>query len=242
MTGSCEDYRDDLAAAACGALPGEEEKALERHLEVCATCRSDLERLHRALAPLADYHVEPPERLVELTQRHVARQMTMRLPRPGRLSRPRVVRLVAAAAVLMGFTGAFLLPALRRTARERPSGGMETTAQLQGLFAAINDYAQANGGWLPPAEGWLEALKPFLGPDGRSIEQERSSDYIFLQGLRNWFLGLRPDDVLVLVRPRRPDAPYGVLTRTGSVETVSETEALLLLRSAGRRPGREGER
>ena len=98
MSGACERYRDDLVAEACGALPASESRSLARHVAACPACRRDLDRLRAALAPLAAYDPEPPPRLVELTQRHVARQMTMRLPRPGRLSRPRVLRLAMAAA------------------------------------------------------------------------------------------------------------------------------------------------
>jgi len=235
MSGACETYRDDLVAEACGALPAGESRSLARHVAACPACRRDLDRLRAALAPLAAYDPEPPPRLVEVTQRHVARQMTMRLPRPGRLSRPRVIRLAMAAAVLLGLVTVVVVPALRQApSGERPE---RTTAQLQGMYQAIFGYAQENSGWLPSAEGWDEAVRPYLvvgearePADGRPW----SENYIFVQALRNWFGGLGPSDVLVVARRKGPDDRFQALTRAGDVTRLTETSASRWLHTGDR--------
>jgi len=228
MTRACETYREDLAAEACGALPAEESHALARHLAECVTCRKDLDRLRAALTALDAYEVEVPPRLVEHTQRHVARQMPMRLPRPGHLSRPRVLRLAMAAAVMLGFVTAFVIvPALRQAPwtveRER------TLAQLHGLYLAMDGYARAYEGWLPAAENWSEAVRPYLAStsDARPIVnyEALSDEYLFVQSLKNLFGGLGPGDVLFVARHKGPDNQFEAVTCAGRVELLSETRA-----------------
>jgi anti-sigma-K factor RskA len=48
-----EQFADDLALYALGALSGDERQALERHLEGCSACRQEIERLRGDLALLA---------------------------------------------------------------------------------------------------------------------------------------------------------------------------------------------
>ena len=48
-----EQFADDLALLAAGALQGDERVALEKHLEGCAACRRELERLRGDMALLA---------------------------------------------------------------------------------------------------------------------------------------------------------------------------------------------
>jgi anti-sigma-K factor RskA len=48
-----EQFADDLALLALGALPGDERVALERHMEECSSCRRELERLRGDMALLA---------------------------------------------------------------------------------------------------------------------------------------------------------------------------------------------
>lgn len=60
-----EAVRDELAAYALGALEPEEERALERHLEGCESCRSRLRWLSPAIdvLPASVEQLEPPRRL-----------------------------------------------------------------------------------------------------------------------------------------------------------------------------------
>jgi Putative zinc-finger len=55
-TESCREWRESLGAHALGQLPGEEQAALEAHLEGCPECRAELESLAGValLLPLAD--------------------------------------------------------------------------------------------------------------------------------------------------------------------------------------------
>jgi anti-sigma-K factor RskA len=48
-----EQFADDLSLYAFGALPGEERRAVEKHLEECSACRQELEKLQGDLALLA---------------------------------------------------------------------------------------------------------------------------------------------------------------------------------------------
>jgi anti-sigma-K factor RskA len=48
-----EQFADDLALLALGALKGDERVAVEKHLEGCPACRRELERLHGDMALLA---------------------------------------------------------------------------------------------------------------------------------------------------------------------------------------------
>ena len=62
---SHEQFAEDLALYALGSLsPGEERVALEKHLESCNSCRSELERLRgdMGLLSLATIGPKPPER------------------------------------------------------------------------------------------------------------------------------------------------------------------------------------
>jgi anti-sigma-K factor RskA len=59
-----EQFADDLALYALGALSGEEKILLERHLQECASCRRELEQLRgdAALLALSTSGPRPPER------------------------------------------------------------------------------------------------------------------------------------------------------------------------------------
>lgn len=59
-----EQFADDLALYALGALSGEEKVALEKHLQECASCRHELEQLRgdAALLALSTSGPRPPAR------------------------------------------------------------------------------------------------------------------------------------------------------------------------------------
>ena len=48
-----EQFADDLALYALGALSGEDKVSLEKHLQECASCRRELEQLRGDAALLA---------------------------------------------------------------------------------------------------------------------------------------------------------------------------------------------
>lgn len=71
-----EQFAEDLALHALGSLQGEERAALERHLEDCAACRGELERLQGDLALLA-WSVagpSPPQRARQKLLSAIARE------------------------------------------------------------------------------------------------------------------------------------------------------------------------
>jgi anti-sigma-K factor RskA len=62
---SHEDYRENLGAYVLGALPELESELVERHLEGCADCRSEVERLRPVTAAMARSvpQLDPPPSL-----------------------------------------------------------------------------------------------------------------------------------------------------------------------------------
>ena len=67
-----EQYRDDLAVYAVGALSGEESDRLERHLAECSACREELRSLNEAAAQIA-LAVEPATPSVHFREQLMAR-------------------------------------------------------------------------------------------------------------------------------------------------------------------------
>src|SRR5215470_12777473 len=59
-----EQFAEDLALHALGALGGEERASLEKHLELCPACRLELDRLRgdMALMSMATSGPKPPQR------------------------------------------------------------------------------------------------------------------------------------------------------------------------------------
>ncbi len=71
-----EQFADDLALLAVGALQGEERVALQNHLEGCASCRRELEQLRgdTALLALSAAGPTPPRRARERLLKAVAQE------------------------------------------------------------------------------------------------------------------------------------------------------------------------
>jgi anti-sigma-K factor RskA len=71
-----EQYADDLALLALGALQGDERVALEKHLEGCSSCRRELERLRgdMALLALSASGAAPPQRSRERLLKAIAKE------------------------------------------------------------------------------------------------------------------------------------------------------------------------
>lgn len=85
MTGH-EQFAEDLSLYALGALQGDERTALERHLQECAGCRRELERLRgdMALLALSTAGPKPPARARQRLVQAVAQE-----PRQARVARQR---------------------------------------------------------------------------------------------------------------------------------------------------------
>lgn len=71
-----EQFADDLALLAVGALQGDERAALEKHLEGCASCRRELEQLRgdTALLALSAAGPKPPQRSRERLLKAIAQE------------------------------------------------------------------------------------------------------------------------------------------------------------------------
>lgn len=71
-----EQFADDLALLALGALQGEDRVALEKHLEECPACRRELERLRgdMALVALSASGPAPPKRSRERLMKAIAQE------------------------------------------------------------------------------------------------------------------------------------------------------------------------
>jgi anti-sigma factor RsiW len=111
-------YMDEVGAYLLGALTDAERSAFERHLETCAECRHELERLRPAaeLLPRSVDQVEPPpslkRSLMDVVEREAAaagtaeparRPFMERLLDRLRPVRPLVAAGALAAAALIGF-------------------------------------------------------------------------------------------------------------------------------------------
>ena len=81
-----EQFADDLALLALGTLQGEERVALEKHLEGCAACRRELERLRgdTALLALSASGPKPPQRSRERLLKAIAKESRAQRPSGSR--------------------------------------------------------------------------------------------------------------------------------------------------------------
>jgi hypothetical protein len=141
-------YRDDVGAYLLGALPDSERAAFEAHIESCAECREEVERLRTAaeLLPRSVEQVEPPpslkSSLMEVVEREAGSRAGEPAPRRAPLGerlrgllrpvRPAFVVGVLVVGVVVGFAVAQL-------------GGEDTRT----LTASVNERV------LPDATGRL---------------------------------------------------------------------------------------
>jgi len=84
-----EQYADDLALHALGALEGEERAALEKHLETCPACRLELDQLRgdMALMAMATTGPKPPQRSRQRLLDAIAKEPRAFGAQPARASR-----------------------------------------------------------------------------------------------------------------------------------------------------------
>jgi anti-sigma-K factor RskA len=99
-----DQFAEDLALYALGALQGEEKSALEKHIESCADCRSELDHLRgdTALLALSAAGPKPPQRSRERLMKALAREPKLR-PAPQRAWYGILGWVTAAAMALLAF-------------------------------------------------------------------------------------------------------------------------------------------
>ena len=98
-----QQFTDDLALLAVGALQGDERTALENHLKDCPDCRRELERLRgdTALLALSASGPEPPQRSRERLLKAIAKEPRTQKAQPRRSRAWMFVPWLAAAVFLL---------------------------------------------------------------------------------------------------------------------------------------------
>jgi anti-sigma factor RsiW len=160
-----------LTALHEGWLDPEEAEALRRHLHTCGLCRSVLDRLEEAVHLLAReaVPVEPPaagyEALLEAAQ-----QAVEILPLPARPARRWLVRIAAAAAVLVLAVGSWLL--LRQSSPSPTAPVVVTAPTPDDLDLFEEDHALASDR-IPFSGGEYMAILAQSGEPHRAVRRDR---------------------------------------------------------------------
>jgi hypothetical protein len=130
-----EQFAEDLALHALGALAGPEKDALERHLEVCIDCRGELRQLQSdaALLALSTYGPVPPARSRKRLLKALARERRSSGAAPRRFAPFLWVPSLASAALIV-------LAAFLWTQR---SDLRQTLASLEGRHSAMERELRA---------------------------------------------------------------------------------------------------
>jgi anti-sigma-K factor RskA len=113
-----EQFADDLAAYALGALSGPEKQNLGAHLEQCPACRTEVQQLRgdMALLALSASGPVPPQRARERLLREIARQPRL-ASTPFRWPRSRWFAIPSFAALALAIVALFLWAANVRLSR-----------------------------------------------------------------------------------------------------------------------------
>ncbi len=98
-----QQFTDDLALLAVGALQGDERTALENHLKDCPACRRELERLRgdTALLALSASGPEPPQRSRKRLLKAIAKEPRTQKAQPRRSRAWMFLPWLAAAVFLL---------------------------------------------------------------------------------------------------------------------------------------------
>jgi len=175
-----EQFADDLALFALGALQGDERLTLEKHLEGCSSCRRELERLRgdMALLALSASGPAPPRRSRERLLKAIAKE-------------PRTQKTLARAQSLWTFlpwlaTAAVLLVAAffwqqsdrlaQQVARLRDQSAQQQ-AQLEQAREVVSTLTSTDA-----MRVTLVAAQTLPQPQGKAIYVRNRSSLIFLAG------------------------------------------------------------
>jgi hypothetical protein len=140
----CGALRDELGVYAVGALRGGERAAVDRHLETCSACRSELDELRGVSSLLTVLTVEEAERgPVEAGGAGLDRLLARVAAERRRARRWRVLAVAAAVVVLAGAAlGGYAL-----TRDEVPQASAVTTASATGDSGVRIDLAMTRRDW-----------------------------------------------------------------------------------------------
>ena len=171
-----EQFADDLALHALGALQGEERQALEKHLAGCAACRRELESLRgdTALLAISISGPHPPAR-----SRQRLLQAVTREPRPVEARIPwwrLPVPVFALVTLLAGlaFTGRRTIRLEKRIA-ELESQSLQQQSELQRAREIVSTLTATDA-----MTATLVAVKTPPQPQGKVMYMKDRASLIFL--------------------------------------------------------------
>ena len=183
-------YRDEVGAYLLGALSELERETFESHLQTCARCHDDVERLRHAVSalPRSVEQFEPPPRLraalmAEVGESGVERErgpglFERLLAGPSRL-RPTVAWAGAAALLAIGVLGGFGLSRaltgdeVRTITASAGSGTLTLTGEGEkGAILRVSNLPRPRGGdvyqaWVQRGKALMPEPTFEVGPDGR---------------------------------------------------------------------------
>jgi len=172
-----EQFAEDLALYALGALQGEERVALEKHLEGCAGCRRELEQLRgdMALMALSTAGPVPPRRARQRLIEAVAREPRRAAVRAKR-SWWMVVPWVAAGALAVGLVALWVQNSdLQQRIAGLESQATQQTAELQRAREVVSTLTATDA-----MRVTLVAAKTPPQPQGKAIYVRDRASLIFL--------------------------------------------------------------
>jgi anti-sigma-K factor RskA len=172
-----EQFAEDLALHALGALQGDERVAMEKHLEGCAGCRRELEQLRgdMALMALSTAGPTPPRRARQRLLEAVGRE-PRRAAAPARQGWWMLVPWVAAAALAVGLVAVWLQNSdLQRRVAALQNESAQQLAELQRAREVVSTLTATDA-----MRVTLVAAKTPPQPQGKAIYVRDRSSLIFL--------------------------------------------------------------
>jgi len=173
-----EQFADDLALLALEALQGDERVTLEKHLEGCSSCRSELERLRgdMALLALSASGPAPPRRSRERLLKAIAKEPRAQKIGAARRSSWTLLPWLAAAALLLvaGFFCQLRDRLAQRVARLQDESAQQQ-AQLERAREVVSTLTSTDA-----LRVTLVAAQAPPQPQGKAIYVRERSSLIFL--------------------------------------------------------------
>ena len=173
-----EQFADDLALLALDALQGDERVTLEKHLEGCSSCRSELERLRgdMALLALSASGPAPPRRSRERLLKAIAKEPRAQKIGAARRSSWTLLPWLAVAALLLvaGFFWHQSDRLAQRVARLQDESAQQQT-QLERAREVVSTLTSTDA-----LRVTLVAAQAPPQPQGKAIYVRERSSLIFL--------------------------------------------------------------
>jgi anti-sigma-K factor RskA len=186
-----EQFAEDLALYALGALPGEERPSLEQHLATCPACRLELEQLRGdgALLALSTTGPKPPRRARQRLLDAVAKETAPTLAQKARgAGAPGYVEPRRSWWGVLGWAAAFAVlvfalslwrenTTLKETLASANSQAARTALELQDLRKVAAPIIDPEAQHVPLV--WT-ALKAPPSPQGKALYLRNRGSLVFL--------------------------------------------------------------